>query len=176
MGKQWKRWQTIFLGSEITVNSDCSHETKRRLLVGRKAMTNLESISKKQRHYFADKGPYIKACMYGCSHVWMWELVHKEGCVPKNWCFPTVVLEKTFESPLDYKEIKPANPKRRQPWNSLEGPMLKLQLQYFGHLMLRSHLIGRDPDAGKDWKQEKKGTTEDETVGWHHELNGHGFG
>ena len=93
--------------------------------------------------------------------------------MPKNWCFWTVVL-KTLESPLDCKEIKPVIPKRISPEYSLEWLMLKLKLQYFGHLMWRAD-IGKDPDAGKDWRQEEKGPTEDEMVGWHHRLNGHQF-
>ena len=104
----------------------------------------------------------------------MWELDHKEGWAPKNWCFRTVVLEKTLESPLDYKEIKPVNPKEINPEYSLEGLMLKL------HSILwppdeTSHLIGKDPDAGKDWRQEEKGMTEDEGVRWHNPLNRHEF-
>ena len=103
----------------------------------------------------------------------MWELDHKEGRVPKN-CFQTVVLEKTLKSPLDSKEIKPANPKGIDPENSLEGLILKLKLKYFGHLM-QSWLTGKDLNAGKDREQEEKGVTQDEMVGWHHRLNGHGF-
>ena len=103
----------------------------------------------------------------------MWELDHKEGWVPKNWCFQTVVLEKTLESPLDSKEIKPVNPKEIRTEYSLEGLILKPKLQYFGHLMC--WLIGKDPDAGKDWRHEEKGTTEDEMVGWHHQLDEHEF-
>ena len=90
----------IFLGSKITADSDCSHEIKRRLLLGRKAMTNLDSF-KKQRRYFANKGPSSQGYGFSSSHVWMWELDHKESLAPKNWCFWTVVLEKTLESPLD---------------------------------------------------------------------------
>ena len=93
----------------------------------------------------------------------MWELDHKEGWVPKNWCFWTVVLKKTLESPLDYKEIKPINPKEINPEYSRAGLMMKLKLQHFGHLMQRTDSY---PDAGQDWRQEEKGMTEDETVGW----------
>ena len=106
----------IFLGSKITADGDCSHEIKRRLLLGRKAMTNLDSVLKKQRHHLADKGPYSQSYRFSSSHVLMWELDHKEGWALKNWCFRTVVLEKTLESPLDCKEIKPVNPKGNQPW------------------------------------------------------------
>ena len=105
----------------------------------------------------------------------MWELDHKEGWVPKNWCFQIVVLEKTLQNPLDCKENKPVNPKGNQPWiftgitdTETEAPML-------WPLDVKSWLIGKGPDAVKDWRQEEKGTTEDETVGWHHQLSGHEF-
>ena len=147
--------------------------SRRCFLLGRKAMTNLESISKKQRHYFADKGPYIKACMYGCSHVWMWELVHKEGCVPKNWCFPTVVLEKTFESPLDYKEIKSVNPKRNQPWIFIGRTGAETGAPILWPPDAKRQLIGKDLDTGNDWRQEEKRAAEDEVLGWHQQLTGH---
>ena len=106
----------ILGGSKITANGDCSHEIKRRLLLGRKFMTNLDSILKKQRHYFANKGPSSQGYGFSNGHVWMWELDYKESLVQKNWCFWTVVLEKTFESLLDCKEIKPVHPKGDQSW------------------------------------------------------------
>ena len=101
----------IFLGSKITADGDCSHEIKRCLLLGRKVMANLDSILKKQRHYFASKGPSSQGYGFSSSHVWMWELDYKESWAPKNWCFWTVVLEKTLESSLDSKEIQPVHPK-----------------------------------------------------------------
>ena len=126
----------IFRGSKITADGDCSHEIKRRLLLGRKVMTNLESIFKsrnitlltpgkesydqprehiqKQRHYIADQGPSSEGYGFSCGHVWMWELDYKESWALKNWCFWTVVLEKTLESPLDCKEIQPVHPKGDQ--------------------------------------------------------------
>ena len=127
----------IFLGSKITAVGDCSHEIKRCLLLGRKAMTNLELV-KKQRHYFADKGPSSQSYVFSCSHVWMWELDHKERCVPKNWCFWTVVLEKTLESPLDSRRSNQSILKEISPEYSLEGLMVKRKLQSFGHLMQRT--------------------------------------
>ena len=95
----------IFLASKITADGDYSHDIKRRLLLGRKVMTNLDSILKKQRHYFADKGLYNQSYGFSSSHLWMWEVDHKEGWAPNNRCFWTVVLEKTLESPLDCEEI-----------------------------------------------------------------------
>ena len=128
---------------------------------------------KKQRRYFANKVPSSQSYSFSSSHVWMWELNYKESWVLKNWYFWTVVLEKTLESPLCCKEIKLVNPKGNQPWivtdADAETPILWPP-------DAKSWLIWKDPDAGKDWRQEKKGMTEDEMVGWRHRLNGHGFG
>ena len=105
----------LFLGSKITSDGDCSHEIQRCLLLGRKAITNLDSILK-QRHYFANKGPSSQGHGFSSGHVWMWELDREESWVPKNWCFWSVVLEKTLASPLDCKEIQPVHPKGDQSW------------------------------------------------------------
>ena len=115
MGKKSKQWHFIFLGSKITADSDCSHENKRHLLLRRKVMTPRQCI-KKQRHYFVNKGLYSQSYGFSNSQVWMWELDYKESWALKNWCFWTVVLVKTLESPLDSKEIKPVNPKGNQHW------------------------------------------------------------
>ena len=128
---------------------------------------------KKHRHYFANKGLSSQSHGFSSSHVWMWELDYKESWEPKNWCVWTVVLEKTLESPLDCKEIKPVNPKGNQSWiftgrTNAEAPILWPP-------DVKNWLTGKDPDAGKDWRWEKKGTTEDEMVGWHHQLDGHDF-
>ena len=117
----------ILGGSKITADGDCSHEIKIHLLLGRKAMTNSDSILKKQRHYFADKGASSQSYGFSSSHVRMWELDYKESWVPKNWCFWTVVLEKILEGPLDWREIQPIYPKEISPEYSLEGLMLKLE-------------------------------------------------
>ena len=120
MGNSWETVETVtdfvFLGSKITADGDCSHEIKRCLLLGRKAMTNLDSIIKKQRHCFADKGPSSQSYGFSSSHVWIWELDYKESWALKNWWFWTVVLEKTLESPLDCKEIQWVHPKGDQSW------------------------------------------------------------
>ena len=105
----------------------------------------------------------------------MWKLDCEESWAPKNWCFWTVVLEKTLESPLDCKRSNQSILREISPGCSLKGLMLKLKLQYFGHLMWRVNSLGKDPDAGRAWGQEEKGTTEDEMAGWHHRLNGHEF-
>ena len=115
----------IFLGSKITADGDCSHEIKRHLLLGRKAMANLDSVLKSKD--ITNKGPSSQSYDFSSSHVWMWELDHKESWGPKNWCFWTVVLEKTLKSSLDSKEIKPVNCKGNQCWIFTEGAMPKLQ-------------------------------------------------
>ena len=127
---------------------------------------------KKQRHFFANKCPSSQNYGFSSGHVCMWELDYKESWVAKNWCFWTVVLEKTLESPLDCKEIQLVHPKEISPGWSLEGLMLKLILWPPD---VKSWLIWKDPDAGRDWRQEEKGTTEYEMVGWHHQLNGDEF-
>jgi len=163
-----------FLGSKITAITDCSHEIKICLLLGRKVMTNLDSMLKSRDITLPTKVCLVKATvfpvvMYGC------ELDCEECWALKNWCFWTVVLEKTLESPLDCKEIPPVHPKGDQSWiftgrtdAEAETPILWLP-------DVKSWLIGKDPDAGKDWRREEKGTTEDEMAGWHHWLNGHEF-
>ena len=125
----------------------------------------------KQRHYFADSGPSSQGYGFSCGHVWMWELDCEEGWVPKNWCFWTVVLEKALESPLDCKEIKPVNPKGNQSWIVIGRTDAESETPILWPPDAKSWLIGKDPDAGKDWKQEEKEITEDETVRWHHRLN-----
>ena len=110
---------------------------------------------KKQRYHFANKGPYSQSCGFRRSHVWMWELNHKEGWAPNNWCFRTVVLEKTLERPLDCKEIKPVNPKGNQPWICVG--MTDAAAPILWPPVAKSQLIGKDPDGGKDWRQEEKG-------------------
>ena len=105
----------------------------------------------------------------------MWELDHKKGWVSKNWCFWTVVLEKTLESPLDCKEIKPVHPKGNQSWIFIARTDAEIEAPKLWTSDTKSQLIGKDPNAGKYWKQEEKGMTEDDIVGWHHQLNGHEF-
>ena len=130
---------------------------------------------KKQRHYFADKDLYSQSYGFSSSHVWLWELDHKEGWVPKNWCFWTVVLEKTLESPLDCKEIQPVNPQGTRPWIFIGKTDAEAEAPILWLPDATSQLTGKEPDAGKDWRQKEKETTEDEMVGWHHQLNGHEF-
>ena len=118
---------------------------------------------RQQRHHFADKGPYSQSYSLSSSHVWMWELYHKQGWVPKNWCFRTVVLEKNLESPLDCK-IKPVSPKGSQPWIFIGRTDAEAETPILWPPDMKSQLIGKDPDTGKDWKQKEKGLIADETV------------
>ena len=152
-----------------------------RALVEEVAVTGLwchvgfPSYIKKQRHYFVNKGPSGQGYGFNSSHVWMWELDYKESWAPKNWCFWTV-LEKTLESTLDWKEIQPVHPKGDQSWVFIGRIDVEAEAPIFWPPDAKSWLIWKDPDAGKDWGQEEKGMTEDEMVGWHRWLNGHGFG
>ena len=118
---------------------------------------------------------YSQSYGFSSSLVWMWELDHKEGWVPKNWCFWTVVLEKTLESPLDSKEIQPVHTKGNQPWIFIGRTDAKAKAPILWLTDAKNWLIGKDPDAGKSWGREEKEATEDEMAGWHHWLNGHEF-
>ena len=132
-------------------------------------------LPRRQRYYFTDKGPSGQSYGFSSSHVWMWELDHKESWAPKNWCFWTVVLEKTLESPLDCKEIKPVYAKGNQSWIFIGRADAEAETSILWPPDVKNWLTGKDPDAGKDCRWEEKGTTEDEMVGWHHQLNGHEF-
>ena len=149
----------LFLGSKITVNHDSSHEIKRCLLLGRKAMTNLNSVLKSRDTTLPTKVCLVKAIVFP---VVMWELDHKESWALKNWCFWTVVLEKTFENPLDCKEIQPVNSKGNQSWIFIGRSDAETEDPVLWPPVIKSWPFGKDPDAGKDWGQEEKGGTE----GW----------
>jgi len=162
MAKQWKQWQTIFWGSKITADGDFSHEVKRHLLLGRKVMSNLDSILKSRDITLPTKVRLVKAMvfpvvMYRCG----W---YKESWVPKNWCFWSVVLEKTLESPLDCKEIQPVHPKGDQSWIFIGRTDAEAETPILWPPDAKNWLIRKDPDAGKDWRWEEKGTTEDEML------------
>ena len=146
---------------------------KRHLLLGRKVITNLDSILKSRDITLQKKVHLSQSYGFFSSHVWMWELDHKERCVLKNWCFWTVVLGKTLEDPLNCKEIKPVNPKGNQSWIFIGRTDEEVETPILWTSDAKSWLSRKDPDAGKDWRQEKR--TEDELVGWHHRLNGHEF-
>ena len=155
------------------ISYHCSHEIKRCLLLGRKVMNNLDKHIKKQRHYFVNKGPSSQGYGFSSGHVWMWELDYKESWTPKNWRFWTVVLENTLES---CKEIQPVHPKGDQSWVFIGRTDAEAETPILWPPHVKNWLIWKDIDAWKDWGQEEKGMAEDEMVGWHHQLNGHGFG
>ena len=130
---------------------------------------------KEQRHYFTNKGPSSQSYNFSSNHVWLWELDYKESWVPKNWCFWTVVLEKTLKSPLDCKEIQPVHLKRNQSWIFIGRTDAEAETPIIWPPDAKNWLTGKDPDAGKDWRREEKGRTENEMVGWHPRLSGHEF-
>ena len=163
----------ISLGSKITADGDCSHIIYS--YSWKKSYEKPRQHLKKQRCYFADKGLSSQGYGFSTSHVWMWELDCEESLVLKNWCFWTVVLEKTLESPVDCKEIQPVHPKGDQSWVFIGRTDAEAETPILWPPNGKNWLIGKDPDAGKDWKQKEKGTTEDEMVGWHHWLDSHEF-
>ena len=156
MGKQRKQWQTFLGGSKITTDGDCSHEFKRHLLLGIKAMTNLDSILKSRDIPLTTKVHLVKTMVF-LVVVWMWELDHKESWSLKNQCFWTVVLEKTLESPLDCKDSNQSILKEISPEYSLEGLMLKLKLQYLGHLMQSSDSLEKTLMLGQIEGRRRRG-------------------
>ena len=176
MGKQWKQWQTLFSWAPQSLQMVTTAMKLKNSAPWKKSYDNSRQHIKKQRHYFTNKGPSSQSYGFSSSHVWTWELDYKESWALINWYFWTVLLEKTLESPLDSREIKPVNPKVNQSWIFIGRTDAEAETPILWPPNVKKWLIGKDPDAGKDWRQEKKGSTEDEMVGWHHRLNGHGFG
>ena len=167
MGKQWKQCQTLFWGgSKITADGDCSHETERRLLLGKKVMTNLHNILKSRDITLPTITLSSQGYGFSSSPVWMWELDYKESWARTNWCFWTVVLEKTLESPLDSKEIQPVHPERNQSWIFIGRTDAEAETPILWPPNVKNWLIWKDPDAGKDWRQEEKGTHDRGWDGW----------
>ena len=171
-GEQWKEWQTLFFGLKNHWDEDHSYEIKRHLLLERKTLINLDSILKS----FANKGPSSQSYGFSGSHAWMWELDYKESWAQKNWCFWTVVLEKTLASSLGCKEIPQVHLKGNQSWIVIGRTDVEAETPVLWPPDVKSWPIWKVLDAGKDWRQEEKGTTEDEMAGWHHQLNGREFG
>ena len=143
------------------------------LALWKKSYDQPRQYIKKQIHYFARKGPSSQSCGFSSGHVCMWELDHKESWAPKNWCFWTVVLEKTLESALDCKKIKRVNPNGKQRWIFIGRTDAEAETTVLWPPDVKNWLIWKDPDAGRDWGQDEKGMTEDEMVGWHHQCDGH---
>ena len=174
MGKQWKQCQTLTFWAPKSLQIVTAAMKLRYLLLGRKVMTNLDSILKSRDIYFANKGPSSQDYGFSSSHVWIWELDYEESWALKNWWFWTVVLEKNLESPLDCKEIQPVHPKGNQSWVFIGRTDVEAETPVLWPPDVKSWFTWKDPDTGKDWKQEN-GMTEDEVFGWHHQLNGHEF-
>ena len=167
----WKQCQISFSWAPKSLWTVPAATKLRLLLFGRIAMTNLDSVLKSRDITLPTKVHLIKAMVFPVGHVWMWELAYKENWAPKNWCFWTVVLDRL----LDFKEIKPVIPKENKPWIFIGSTGAEAELPILWPPDAKSWLIGKDPKAGKDWRQEENGVTEDEMVGWHHWLNGHEF-
>ena len=164
-----KRW---FVGLWMLLILQIKWEQGRDMLES-KVKENLDSILKSRDMTLPTKVHLVKGYGFSSGHVWKWELDCKESWVPKNWCFWTVVLEKTLETPLGCKEIQPVHPKGDQPRVFIGRTDAEAETPILWPPDVKSWLIWKDPDAGKDWRLEEKGTTEDEMVGWHHRLNGH---
>ena len=174
MEKQWKEWETNFwapkslqiVTTAMKLKDTCSWK---------KSYDQPRQHIKKQGHYFVNKGPNSQSYDFSRSHVWMWELDHKESWALKNRCCWTVLLEKMLESPLDCKEIQPVHPKWDQPWVFIGRTDAEAETPILWPPDVKNWLIWKDSDAGKHWRWEEKGTTEDEMVVWHHQLDGHEF-
>ena len=170
-----KQWQTLFFGAPKSLQMVTAAIKLKDAYCLKESYDKPRQHIKKQRHYFANKGPSGQDCGFSSGHVWMWELDYKESWAPENWCFWSVVLEKTLESPLDCKEIQPVHPKGNQSWIFFGRTDAEAKTPILWPPDAKSWLIWKDSDAGKDWGQEEKSTTEDEMVGWHPWLNGHEF-
>ena len=175
MGKQWKQCQTLFFWAPKSLQMVIAAMKLKTLTPWKVSYDQPRQHIKKQRHYFANKSLSSQGYSFSSGHVRMWEMDCKESWALKNWCFWTVALEKTLESPLDCKEIQLVHPKD-QSWVFIGRTDAETETPILWPPDAKSWLIGKDPDAGRDWGQEEKGTTEDETVGWHHRLNGREFG
>ena len=136
-------------------------------------MTNLDNVLRSRGITLLTKVCIVTAMFFSNTHVQMWDLDHNEGWALENWCFWAVVLEKTLESLLDCKEIQPVNPKGNQPWVIIGRTDAEAEAPILWPPDSKSQLSGKDPDARKDWGQKEKWVTEDEMVGWHHQLNGY---
>ena len=175
MAKQWKQWKSLFLWAPKSLPIvDAVMKIKDTFSL-EQSYDKPRQHTKKQRQYIANKGPSRQSYGFSSGHVWIWELDHKESWVLKKWCFWTVVLEKTLESPLDFKDISPVHSKGDQSWVFFGRTDAKAETPILWPPHVKIWLIGKDPDAGRDWGQEEKGMTEDEMAGWHHWLHGHEF-
>ena len=173
-GIQWKQWEILFWGAPRSLQMvDCSHEIKRRFLLGRKDMINLDSILKSRDITLPTKVPLVKA-VFSSRHVWKWDFDYKKAECQRIdafelWCW------RRLESPLDCKEIQPVHPKGDQSWVFIGRSDAEAETPILWPPHAKNWLIGKDPDAVREWGQEEKGSTEDEMVGWHHRLHGREF-
>ena len=175
IGRNWKPWQILYIpGLQNHCGWWVQLWNEKVLAPWKESYDKHRQHSKRQRCYFANKCLYSQSYGFSSGHVWMWELDCEESWTPKNWCFWTVLLEKTLESPLDCK-IKPVNPKGNQSWIFIGRTDVQAEAPILWPPYAKNQHIRKDPDAGKDWRQEGKGTIEDKMVGWHHRLNGHEF-
>ena len=173
MGKQWKQWETLFFWAPKSLQM-VTAAMKKMLAPWKKSYDQTRQHIKKQRHYFANKGPSSQSYGFSSSHVWMRGVDYKESWVLKNWCFWIVVLEKTPES-LRWQGDPTSPSWRNQSWVFIGRTDAEAETPILWPPDAKNWLILKDPDAGKDWRREEKGTTEDEMVGWHHWLDGHEF-
>ena len=173
MGKQWKQWQALLWGATKSLHMVTA--AMKLTAPWKKSYDQPRQHIQKQRHCFANRGPSSQSYGFSSSHVWMWGLDYKESWVLKNWCFWTEVLEKTFKSAFDCKEIKAVNRKGNQSWIFIGRTDAEAEAPILWLPDAKNWLIWKDPDSAKDWRQEEKGMTEDEVVEWHHRLDGHEF-
>ena len=171
MGKQW---QTLFSWAWKSLQMVTEAMKLKDVAPWKTSYDKPTQCIKKQRHYFTNKGPSSQSYGFSSSYVWMWELEYKESWVPNNWCFWTVVLEKTLQSPLDSKEIQPVNTKGNQSWLFTGSIDAEAETPILWPHDAKNWVTGKNPDARKDWRWEK-GITEDEMLGWHHQCDGHEF-
>ena len=174
-GKHWKQWLTLFFWAPKSLQMAITAMKLKDIYFWKEGYDQPRQHIKKQRHYFVNKGPSSQGYSFSSGQVWMWELDCKESWAQKNWCFWTVVLEKTLESPLDCKEIQPVHPKGNQSWIFIGRTDAEAETLILWPPDVKNWLIRKDSDARNDWRWEEKGTTDDEMVGWHHRLNGHEF-
>ena len=172
MGKQWKQWETLFWGAPKSLKMVTAAIKLKDACFLEEKLDQPRQHIKRQRHYFANKGVSSQSYSFSSSHVWMWQLEYKESWAPVNLCFWTVVLEKTLRSPLDCKEIQPVHPKGNQSWIFIGRTDAEVETPVLWLPHVKDWLIGKDLNAGQDWRQEEKGTTEVEMVGWQHRLDG----
>ena len=175
MGKQWKQWETFFEELQNHCTWWLKPWNEKTLAPWKKSYDQPRQHIKKQRDYFVNEGPSSQSYGFSSSHVCMLDLDYKKSWAPKNWCFWTVVLEKTLESLLDSKKIQPVHPKGNQSWIFIGRTDAEAETPVLWPPDAKNWLIWKHSDAEKEWRWEEKGTTKDEMVGWHHCLNGHEF-